>query len=179
MSVDAPIRQPELEAAEAELQQFGALPWRTDRDGKTRILLVTSRRRGRWIIPKGWPIKNQPPIIAASREAFEEAGIIGDIYPRPVTDYFYMKVLDDGSMKPCRVTVFSMKVYGTLSNWKEQGERQRRWFSVDEAADRLDDAELAEFVRLHGPFPKSRIARHPISDTSLSLPRRRPDAEAR
>lgn len=145
---------PDVSAAgTAELQQYGALPWRTGRDGKTRILLVTSRERGRWIIPKGWPIEDQPPFVTASREAFEEAGIIGDIYPQPVTDYLYMKRFDDGSLKPCRVTVFSMKVYGTLSNWREQHQRRRCWFSVEEAADRLDDAELGEFVRLNGPFP--------------------------
>lgn len=136
-----------------ELQQFAALPWRTGSDGKTRILLVTSGEHQRWVIPTGWPIVGQPPFVTASLKAFEKAGIIGDIYPQPMTDCQYMKQLDDGSLQPCRVTVFSMKVYGTLSNWREQDHRKRSWFSVDEAADRLDDAELAEFIRLHGPFP--------------------------
>lgn len=167
MSSDPRVGQSTFERPAAELQQFGALPWRINRSGKIRILLVTSRRRARWIIPKGWPLKDKAPIFAASREAFEEAGIVGDIYPQPITDYRYMKLLDDGSVRACRVTVFSMKVHGTLNNWQEQHQRKRRWFSVEEAAQRLDDQELAEFVGLHGPVPKS----WPRS-TSRSLPMR-------
>lgn len=150
-------RPPEatIDVQAAELQQYGALPWRVDRNGRTRILLVTSRRRGRWIIPKGWPIKGQPPSVAASREAFEEAGIIGSVHPEPLTDYRYTKFFDDGSTRTCRVTVFALQVCGTLSSWREQHQRKRRWFSVEEAAERLDDAELAAFVSLHRPLPKA------------------------
>ncbi|WP_436641849.1 NUDIX hydrolase [Microbaculum sp. FT89] len=155
MSKGTRVGQPDPNTDSTALQQFGVLPWRTRRDGKMRILLITSRRRGRWIIPKGWPIENQPPVFAASREAFEEAGIIGDINPGPLTDYLYMKVLDDGSVEPCRVTVFGMRVHGTLSTWREQEQRQRRWFSVEEAADRLDDAGLADFVLSNCRVPPS------------------------
>ncbi len=129
-----------------ELQQVGVLPWRIRRDGETRLLLITSRRRGRWIVPKGWPMKGYPPSVAASREAFEEAGIIGDISPVPMTTYRYMKARNDGSEVACRVTVFGMKVRGTLSHWREKGQRQRRWFSLEAAAGTLDDNELAEFL---------------------------------
>ncbi|MGX5722398.1 NUDIX hydrolase [Shinella zoogloeoides] len=131
----------------SELQQVGVLPWRVRRDGERKLLLITSRRRGRWIVPKGWPMKGYPPFIAASREAFEEAGIIGDISSVPVTTYRYMKDRDDGSQVACRVTVFGMNVGGTLSHWREKGQRQRRWFSLEAAASKLDDVELAEFVR--------------------------------
>lgn len=130
-----------------ELQQVGVLPWRVRRDGERKLLLITSRRRGRWIVPKGWPMKGYPAFVAASREAFEEAGIIGDISSVPVTTYRYMKVRDDGSQVACRVTVFGMNVRGTLSHWREKGQRQRRWFSLEMAADKLDDVELAAFVR--------------------------------
>ncbi|MBD9374511.1 NUDIX hydrolase [Rhizobium sp. ARZ01] len=137
-----------------ELQQVGVLPWRIRRDGEPKILLITSRRRGRWIVPKGWPLKGYPPLVAASREAFEEAGVIGDISPEPVTTYRYMKALDDGSEVPCRVAVFGMNVRGTLSHWREKGQRQRRWFSLGAAADKLDDVELAEFVRVLDAAPE-------------------------
>lgn len=117
------------------------------------MMLITSRRQGRWIIPKGWQDKDESGFMTASREAFEEAGIIGDISTHPLTEYSYLKRLDDGSVEPCRVSVFSMKVYGTLSHWRERDEREREWFSIEEASSKLDDAELAEFVRAHGPFP--------------------------
>jgi len=35
-----------------ELLQFAALPWRHDRQGNIRVLMVTSRERGRWTVPK-------------------------------------------------------------------------------------------------------------------------------
>jgi 8-oxo-dGTP pyrophosphatase MutT (NUDIX family) len=130
-----------------ERQQVGALPWRIQRDGEMRILLITSRECGRWIVPKGWPVKGYPLLVAASREAFEEAGVIGDISPSPMMAFRYQKILDDGSQALCRVTVFGMNVRGTLSHWREKGQRKRQWFSLGEAADRLDDAELAAFVR--------------------------------
>lgn len=137
-----------------ELQQVGVLPWRLRRDGTRKILLITSRRQGRWIVPKGWPMKGYPLFVAASREAFEEAGIIGDMWPAPLTSYRYMKALDDGSQVPCRVAVFGMRVHGTLTHWREKDQRQRRWFSVGRAADRLSDVELSEFVRTLDAAPE-------------------------
>ncbi|MBL0374280.1 NUDIX hydrolase [Rhizobium sp. KVB221] len=137
-----------------DLQQVGVLPWRIRRDGELRVLLITSRRRGRWIVPKGWPMEGCSPLVAASREAFEEAGIFGDISPAPVTTYRYVKTLDDGSQALCRVSVIGMNVRGTLSHWREKEQRQRRWFSLDAAADRLDDAELATFVRALDTAPE-------------------------
>lgn len=137
-----------------ELQQVGVLPWRMRRDGTRKVLLITSRGRGRWIVPKGWPMKGYPLLVAASREAFEEAGIIGDIWPAPLTTYRYMKILDDGSQVPCRVAVFGMNVQGTLTHWREKGQRRRQWFSVEAAADKLDDVELSAFVRALDAAPE-------------------------
>jgi 8-oxo-dGTP pyrophosphatase MutT (NUDIX family) len=130
-----------------ELQQVGVLPWRIRKDGEVKVLLITSRGQGRWIVPKGSLATGHPPLAAASREAFEEAGIVGDMSPAPVTTYRYMKRLADRSQIACRVAVFGMNVRGTLSHWREKGQRQRRWFSLEAAANTLDDAELAAFVR--------------------------------
>jgi 8-oxo-dGTP pyrophosphatase MutT (NUDIX family) len=57
--------------------QFVALPYRLDGDVGIEVLLVTSRETGRWIIPKGWPIKGFKPAKSATREAYEEAGVRG------------------------------------------------------------------------------------------------------
>ena len=65
--------------------QVAALPWRTDADGKIRILLVTSRTNGKWMLPKGWPIKGKSESEAALTEAQEEAGIDGTVSPMPTT----------------------------------------------------------------------------------------------
>lgn len=140
----APSPAPDAAAA---LRQVGVLPWKTTRDGGLRVLLVTSRTRGRWITPRGWPIEGRAPFMAAALEAFEEAGVIGDIDSHPLTEYRCLKLDDDGVAHPCRVTLFGMRVRGTLTHWKEKAERRRRWFDLPAAAEHLHDAELAAFVK--------------------------------
>ncbi|HEX2018774.1 MAG TPA: NUDIX hydrolase, partial [Aurantimonas sp.] len=71
-------------------KQFAALPFRTDADG-VEVLLVTSRDTGRWVIPKGWPMKNRRPHRAAAIEAFEEAGVVGKASKVPMGTYDYDK----------------------------------------------------------------------------------------
>jgi hypothetical protein len=46
---------------DAAVQQYGSLPWRVSRKGIMRVLLVTSRRCGRWMLPKGWQSRTAPP----------------------------------------------------------------------------------------------------------------------
>lgn len=128
-------------------QQYGVLPWRSDRKGNLRVMLITSRRRARWIVPRGWPVEGRAPFMSAALEAFEEAGIIGDTSSAPLTHFHYLKEEEDGSQEKLRVTLFAMQVRGTLSHWRERHQRRRKWFGLDEAADRLDDVELARFVR--------------------------------
>jgi 8-oxo-dGTP pyrophosphatase MutT (NUDIX family) len=62
--------------------QHAALPYRV-RNGVLEILLITTRRTHRWIVPKGWPIDGHPPHDRAAFEALEEAGISGEISNLP------------------------------------------------------------------------------------------------
>ncbi len=74
--------------------QYAALPHRGG--AQPEILLVTSRETGRWVIPKGWPMKGKSGSEAAAREAFEEAGVVGEIAPEPLGAYGYVKFLKSG-----------------------------------------------------------------------------------
>ena len=86
-AVTAPGEPPHLQVA--------ALCWR--RSGKgLKILLITSRDTGRWVIPKGWPMRNRSNAQAAAREAYEEAGLRGDVSERSVGIYTYLKALATG-----------------------------------------------------------------------------------
>jgi 8-oxo-dGTP pyrophosphatase MutT (NUDIX family) len=49
------------------------------RDTAVEILLITTRKKGRWSVPKGWPIKRSSPQQTAATEAYEEAGVRGAI----------------------------------------------------------------------------------------------------
>ena len=62
------------------IEQYGVLPYRVEASGELRILLVTSRETGRWIIPKGNPAPGLSPPQSAAREAHEEAGLEGVLY---------------------------------------------------------------------------------------------------
>ena len=45
--------------------QVAALPYRVT-DAGLEILLITSRRTHRWIVPKGWPAKGSTPSADAA-----------------------------------------------------------------------------------------------------------------
>lgn len=128
------------------MQQYGVLPWREDKHGRGQVLLITSRGHGRWIVPKGWPIHDRAPYLSAALEAFEEAGVIGEVLPHPLGTYHYVKEGEDGATQYRRVTLFSLRVVGTLTNWPERGQRKRQWFSLSEAADMVDNRELARII---------------------------------
>ena len=72
--------------------QFVALPFRIGTSGRPEIMLLTSRETGRWVIPKGWPIRGLKPREVAAREAYEEAGLVGSITSKhPIGIYHYEK----------------------------------------------------------------------------------------
>jgi 8-oxo-dGTP pyrophosphatase MutT (NUDIX family) len=54
------------------------IPYRI-RDGKIEVMLITSSTRKRWIIPKGMIEPDMTPQDSAAKEAWEEAGIIGQV----------------------------------------------------------------------------------------------------
>lgn len=128
-------------------QQIAALPMRWDDNGKLRILMVTSRDTGRWVMPKGWTMNGRKPWAAAEIEALEEAGAVGYISSEKLGEYRYKKVLDDGSKITCRVRVYPMIVEGLRRDWKERGQRKRRWFSTKTAAKSVKERDLAELLR--------------------------------
>lgn len=126
--------------------QIAALPIRWDKAGKLRVLMVTSRDRGRWVMPKGWLMDGKKPWRAAEIEALEEAGATGFISKRAIGTYHYDKVLDDGTHLPCEVTLFPMVVGKLKRRWKERAERKRHWFAPKKAAKMVEEKELSKLL---------------------------------
>jgi len=126
--------------------QIAAMPVRRLAGGAPEVMLVTSRTTQRWIVPKGWPIKGLTPAEAAAREAFEEAGVIGRILPEPAGRYTYWKRMSDHFIL-CDVTLYLLEVDRQLDTWPEQAQRRSQWFSLDDAADLVDEPELATALR--------------------------------
>ena len=127
--------------------QYGALPYRFSAQGELELLLVTSRTRGRWIIPKGWPIKGLKPQKSAAREAFEEAGVRGAVTAKPIGRYSYDKISDDESGAiPCEILVFALNVKRQLKDWPEAREREARWVKPGDATALVEEDGLRSLV---------------------------------
>lgn len=125
--------------------QYGALCWRDGGDG-VEVLLITSRDTGRWVIPKGWPMPGLAPEAAAAQEAWEEAGVNGQINPRCIGRFGYQKCLTVSTTIPCAVSVFGLRVNTLAPTFPEVKERQRRWFPLAEAAGLVAEPELSQII---------------------------------
>ncbi|MBT5294136.1 MAG: NUDIX hydrolase [Octadecabacter sp.] len=129
--------------------QFAALCYRI-KDDKLQFCIVTSRRSKRWIVPKGWPMHGETPMDAAATEAFEEAGVRGKIYPRPIGVFSYYKVRSQDELL-CMAVVYPLKVKKILKRWPEGRERERKWVSRKKAAQMVDDPELSVIIQTFNP----------------------------
>jgi 8-oxo-dGTP pyrophosphatase MutT (NUDIX family) len=127
--------------------QFAALPYRRLPDSTLEVMLITSRDTGRWVVPKGWAGEREAAWDCATREAREEAGLVGEIQKRPIGTYHYKKLLGGGLPVWCTVEVFALAVSERLPSWPEQGERTARWFTLDDAAGAVDEPDLAALIR--------------------------------
>lgn len=127
------------------MKQTGALPFARAGDD-IQIALITTRRRKRWIIPKGWPEKGCSLAHAAAREADEEAGVLGDIGAEPVGKFDYVKFTATGDGISCRVIVFPLHARCQRLDWKERQDRQLRWVDLDAAAGMIAEPGLAELL---------------------------------
>ena len=75
---------------------------------KLKILLITSRDTGRWVLPKGWPMDGCTSAETVI-EAWEEAAPRHSGDPGCEGIYSYDKELDTGVMLPVIVAVFGVK----------------------------------------------------------------------
>lgn len=112
---------------------------------ETEILLVTSRTRGRWVLPKGMITPGMTPPQSALKEAWEEAGVAGTVSGRCLGVYRYMKTRRCG-VRCCVVQVYAMKVTAVLPRWPEQRLRRRRWMSIDEAICQVMNPDLKRLL---------------------------------
>ncbi len=127
-------------------QQSAVIPYRlTSQTGEAsasvEILLITSRKRKRWVIPKGIVELDMSPLESALKEAYEEAGVRGRAEDAVFGVYVYKKW-----QGMCRVEVFLLEVTDVLPVWPEDWERDREWITVDEAASRVREPDLKQLL---------------------------------
>lgn len=128
------------------MKQSASIPYRIEQGG-LRVLLVTSRTRRRWILPKGKVAPRMLPGRSAEREAFEEAGVLGRLAKDPIGSYRQgdqiQDMLDDGVI----VEAYALEVVDELPAWREMHFRERRWFSVKDALRVVRDPEIRSILQ--------------------------------
>ncbi|WP_085892937.1 NUDIX hydrolase [Roseovarius litorisediminis] len=138
-------------AAKSDVRtQFAAVCYRIVK-GKPEILMVTSRRAGRWIIPKGWPMDGKTPAESALIEAWEEAGVRGDAHNRCLGLYSYRKSIGPERGLPCVAMVYAIKVKSLAVKFPEKGQRRRKWMRPAKAAQKVDEPELSNILKYFDP----------------------------
>lgn len=127
------------------VQQVAILPF-VPLAARHEVLLVTSRKGGRWILPKGWPMKDRPLTEAARTEGIEEAGVVGLLGEQPLGSYRYAKEMDAGYRVRAEVFVFPLLVAEQRLDWPERGERSLRWCGLAKASRLVEDRGLASLL---------------------------------
>ena len=101
-------------------KQYGVIPY-FKRSGKTKIILITSRSSGQWIVPKGNLIAKRSKRGSALLEAYEEAGLTGEL---DKNFKFRLFIMSHG--KKTDLTLYPMRVNKRLlKKWPESHQRKR------------------------------------------------------
>lgn len=141
-----------VEMRPSEALASGAIPYQL-RDGVPHVVLVTTRaQKPQWIVPKGKASRSYSGPTSASKEAYEEAGVLGRIDPR-VAAIDHVASRNGGLVS---VHYFHLSVRQVLNSWPEMKQRQRRILPAEEAAKLLANPVLREAIlRLADEPPKA------------------------
>jgi phosphohistidine phosphatase len=122
--------------------QSSVIPYRM-RDGRPEILVVMSSKCKHWVVPKGVSDPATSLQVSAAKEAFEEAGVEGEVGDEALGSYTYKKWGAD-----CTVQVFPMRVKHIIEEaaW-EESHRGREWLSPKQAIKRVKQPELKPMIQ--------------------------------
>ena len=154
------------------MHKIGAIPF--DINGnEIAILFITSQTRGRWIFPKGTLENGENHHGAVKREAYEEAGIKGDVLDNfPITIPITKKTSNGVIKVP--VTYYPLFVREQLEEWPEQESRQRHWSLLRDASKATD---RADFLHLINQFEQLSPWMLEISKGKTKMPQATPTQE--
>jgi len=121
--------------------QSSVIPYRIN-DGQFEIMIISSSKNNHWGIPKGIADPGHSLQKSAAKEAWEEAGVEGDVAQITVGSYSHSKW---GAT--CTVTVYPIAVTRQLpeDEWQER-HRGRRWVSSKEAINLLKQEVLGPMI---------------------------------
>ena len=126
----------------------GALPYRHNQAQQLEFLLIRRTDQSVWSLPKGHPSADLPLHRTAVIEAFEEAGVEGEVDEIPLGSFLYRKT--NGSLlghKVVEVVTFPLRVTRELQSWPEVDMRLRQWTSLEQAESSVAPGQLPELLR--------------------------------
>jgi phosphohistidine phosphatase len=117
--------------------QSSVIPYRL-LAGELQILVILSSQKKHWVVPKGIQDPGKSAQASAAKEAWEEAGVEGEVAEQALGSYRYQKW---GAT--CTVDVYPMRVKRLIpeEEWHEN-HRGRQWVSPDEAKQKLKQKAL-------------------------------------
>jgi len=125
---------------EFNFHQSGVLPYRK-KNGELQVLLITSVKGKKWILPKGYIEFNLSPFESAKKEAYEEAGVIG---ANETVELGTFRIKN--SIGVCDIKIFSMEVIEVLDDYPEKNLRKRKWLPIKEAAETISISEVSGMI---------------------------------
>ena len=108
--------------------QSGAVPYLMEKE-ELRVMLVTSSSGDAWIFPKGNIAKGMDTLKSAAKEAYEEAGVVGECE----NNILGVIQIEKSPSDLAEVNIYPLKIEKILPEWQESGVRNRRMFRIAEA----------------------------------------------
>ena len=121
--------------------KWGVIPFRLLESGQIEVLILSTKRKN-WSLPKGNLIKSIGPQRTAQLEAYEEAGIEGDLQDKPITCTVG---------KTC-IYLYPMKVTRVLEDWPEAYFRKRKWVQLSKAKHILHHRSMGKILSKFFPY---------------------------
>ncbi len=121
--------------------QSAVIPYRMEND-QLQILVISSSNDKKWVIPKGIIEPGSDARTTAIKEAYEEAGIEGEVTGE-IGKYHY-----DKWGGKCDVKVYAMAVTNIMPEQKwPEWYRQRQWLNIKEASNLLNEKKLGSIIK--------------------------------
>ncbi|MDG2380378.1 MAG: NUDIX hydrolase [Pirellulaceae bacterium] len=123
-----------------QIQQVCAIPFRQPA-AEAEFCLITSVKKQRWIFPKGIIDPGETFSDSALKEAYEEAGLRGQILDHELGRF------DDYKWDtPLSVRVVLMEVVSCATDWPEAEQRRRKWVTLNQGRALLHKRTLKKFL---------------------------------
>jgi hypothetical protein len=139
-------------------------------DGKVRVLLMTSRDTGRWIIPRGNIKPGVNALQGCRTGGLRGGGSQGNYYRfEPARDVHLLQEAGLGRGPRRNGRGLSLRVEERLKKWPERSERRLSWVSIKEAVTLVEEPGVVPLLRQLMGFEDD-LANSPREPLSESRP---------